>query len=248
MVDLLVSEHQIVVDADTTTDRYGNTYCRYNIQLICPVLHEWWAIHSRYRTIRAFRDRLGTIRRVLRERKTGVYYADLLDSVLDTCRFPPRVWFRNADTTKERILGFQGFFYHLLQARLHLMPRTNSDSIVTELIHCVKSFLRTPDHLDYDENNVLAEANAPSPDETLIPVGVPLSEAPDMATLFNNDCTICLVAFSANEFQTAGQIVKTSCDHLFHATCIDSWIGMAKTTCPLCRKDIHHVTGLYNDE
>ncbi|OQR91554.1 hypothetical protein ACHHYP_04581 [Achlya hypogyna] len=103
--------------------------------------------------------------------------------------------------------------------------------------------------MDKVEAEQLAPSAAPPTNETHFVLAVPFIEAPnDEATIYNLSCAICLVVFGAMELHKPGTIVKTSCDHLFHAACIGHWIDQA-TTCPLCRIPIQHITGLQsNDE
>lgn len=49
--------------------------------------------------------------------------------------------------------------------------------------------------------------------------------------LSSEDCAICLVDFADGD-----QIrVLPQCDHAFHLTCIDTWLG-SHSSCPSCRK------------
>ncbi|KDO19352.1 hypothetical protein SPRG_14872 [Saprolegnia parasitica CBS 223.65] len=217
----------------------------YRIALICPVLGQWWVILARYSKIRAFYDRLCSMHLTLHWEKHA--FVEALSTVVPSAWFPPRrLSSSSLRVQNERIHGFRAFFVNLLNAKLHLASRRQSHTVVRDLVILVQTFLRTPYTEAADAPPLTPIGTAPEMDDE-IPVGVPLTEAPAVSALFNNDCTICLVAFTHDEFQTAGHIVKTSCDHLFHASCIDSWIGLAKTTCPLCRDNIAHITGLYND-
>ena len=49
------------------------------------------------------------------------------------------------------------------------------------------------------------------------------------------DCSVCLEYFNAES-----QILSTTCDHFFHAECINSWMSAGTQTCPLCRKTLTH--------
>lgn len=44
-----------------------------------------------------------------------------------------------------------------------------------------------------------------------------------------DECSICLM-----QFAPADNVVKLSCNHLFHRTCVTTWF-MQKYTCPVCR-------------
>ncbi|KAK7255807.1 hypothetical protein RIF29_29228 [Crotalaria pallida] len=46
-------------------------------------------------------------------------------------------------------------------------------------------------------------------------------------------CSICLVDYKESDFVR----VLPSCDHFFHASCVDPWLRM-NLTCPICRKTI----------
>ena len=45
------------------------------------------------------------------------------------------------------------------------------------------------------------------------------------------DCSICLC-----DMEDKSKMVKTSCGHCFHTTCIDTWLNR-NNTCPLCRTE-----------
>eukprot|EP01018_Ginkgo_biloba_P006415 Gb_33183 [translate_table: standard] len=47
-------------------------------------------------------------------------------------------------------------------------------------------------------------------------------------------CAVCL-----DDLQTIDQVRELPrCAHLFHKECIDSWIHLENTTCPLCRSSL----------
>ncbi|RWR87331.1 RING-H2 finger protein ATL29 [Cinnamomum micranthum f. kanehirae] len=50
-----------------------------------------------------------------------------------------------------------------------------------------------------------------------------------------NDCAVCLSEFSEDEDDVLRLL--TICGHVFHADCIDLWLG-THTTCPVCRCDL----------
>jgi len=51
-----------------------------------------------------------------------------------------------------------------------------------------------------------------------------------------NECVICMSAFSANDM-----ISKLECPgkHYYHTACIESWIKQGSTICPMCRQPIN---------
>ncbi|OQS01011.1 hypothetical protein THRCLA_05799 [Thraustotheca clavata] len=236
--------HQIQVEAILTTDKRTNeVYHTYRISLICPVFHRWWVIRARYSKIRRFYDELMSLRDWLTIEKNE--YAELLNQMIELSHFPSRRIFNGSQKVlDERSAGFRIFFYNLLQTNLHLQSPNQSNPRVRQLVHLIQTFLCLP------QDEILAPEFVPevpsAPAISDIAMGVPLTEAPDMNQLYNNNCTVCLAAFTPNEFHNAGSVVKTSCEHLFHAECIDHWIEIGKTTCPICRKAIDHITALYN--
>lgn len=49
----------------------------------------------------------------------------------------------------------------------------------------------------------------------------------------NKECNICMDEYKLND-----NIVKLSCNHIFHKDCIKNWLCNERVTCPICRKDI----------
>jgi hypothetical protein len=49
------------------------------------------------------------------------------------------------------------------------------------------------------------------------------------------ECTICL-----SNFNMKRQIIKLNCSHIFHMSCISTWIDGGSHTCPCCREVIYH--------
>ena len=50
----------------------------------------------------------------------------------------------------------------------------------------------------------------------------------------SSDCIVCLETLeAADEVRRLG-----NCAHAFHRACIDRWIDLGRTTCPLCRSDL----------
>ncbi|URD77589.1 hypothetical protein MUK42_18816 [Musa troglodytarum] len=50
-----------------------------------------------------------------------------------------------------------------------------------------------------------------------------------------DSCLICLEEFTYREI-----IVRLSCHHIFHVTCINKWF-IVMTVCPLCVRDYHTI-------
>lgn len=48
----------------------------------------------------------------------------------------------------------------------------------------------------------------------------------------NTECSICLDPLQNNLAQIS------MCKHIFHRTCIETWIGLNHPTCPLCQTSI----------
>ena len=48
----------------------------------------------------------------------------------------------------------------------------------------------------------------------------------------HSSCSICLEEFEDNE-----TISKTSCNHMFHETCLETWLN-TNTKCPFCRNTL----------
>lgn len=54
---------------------------------------------------------------------------------------------------------------------------------------------------------------------------------PPPAQVLDDNCTICLEPFNASE-----ETFVTQCNHSFHASCFNGWIGHGNSNCPLCRR------------
>lgn len=64
----------------------------------------------------------------------------------------------------------------------------------------------------------------------------------DLNTLPEDGCSVCYMPLEQ-------QIVKLSCNHLFHKECIFSWIDKGTGfTCPLCRTAIHNCNECNNNQ
>ena len=75
----------------------------------------------------------------------------------------------------------------------------------------------------------------------------PFNENTNIKSLFNkkhiiyekynnssqDTCSICL-----DEFKEGVRIGKTSCNHIYHKKCINNWIDLKNSECPLCRGDL----------
>lgn len=48
------------------------------------------------------------------------------------------------------------------------------------------------------------------------------------------DCAVCLCKIG----ELGEEIRVLRCDHMFHKDCLDRWVGLKNTTCPLCRESI----------
>jgi len=47
-------------------------------------------------------------------------------------------------------------------------------------------------------------------------------------------CSVCLNSYIENDI-----ICQIKCSHIYHKTCIDTWIKFSKNlTCPICRKEL----------
>jgi hypothetical protein len=48
-------------------------------------------------------------------------------------------------------------------------------------------------------------------------------------------CSVCLNSYIENDI-----ICQIKCSHIYHKTCIDTWIKFSKNlTCPICRKELN---------
>ncbi len=45
----------------------------------------------------------------------------------------------------------------------------------------------------------------------------------------DEQCSICFTDFDAGEM-----VAVLSCDHVYHPTCVQSWLTSGRNTCPLC--------------
>jgi len=48
------------------------------------------------------------------------------------------------------------------------------------------------------------------------------------------DCRVCLTPFENDD-----EVVALPCSHLFHASCISTWLSDYRKACPLCNRDVH---------
>lgn len=61
-------------------------------------------------------------------------------------------------------------------------------------------------------------------------------DGPDAEIPVDESCSICF-----HKFEATGDRKKThttSCGHIFHADCVESWLACSGTACPICRVDL----------
>ncbi|WOK95430.1 putative E3 ubiquitin-protein ligase XERICO [Canna indica] len=63
----------------------------------------------------------------------------------------------------------------------------------------------------------------------------------DAVARSSTDCRICLV-----QFELGSVVNRLACGHLFHRSCLETWVDYMRATCPLCRADILEGRGLLN--
>lgn len=61
------------------------------------------------------------------------------------------------------------------------------------------------------------------------------SIVPFEATERDNTCVICL-----EDMEDPDPVRLLSCNHAFHAECIDTWLTVRRSCCPLCKADQYH--------
>lgn len=54
-------------------------------------------------------------------------------------------------------------------------------------------------------------------------------------------CNICL-----DDYTNSNVAIQLKCKHMFHVDCIEHWLCMEKTTCPVCRMDVRDTTKVKN--
>ena len=60
---------------------------------------------------------------------------------------------------------------------------------------------------------------------------------------FHDTCSICL-----DQFQQNNELIKLSCQHVFHKQCIRQWVAdKCVSKCPLCNKDVYSETIVIED-
>ncbi|KAJ4842830.1 hypothetical protein Tsubulata_033649 [Turnera subulata] len=82
---------------------------------------------------------------------------------------------------------------------------------------------------DLDEALTLPES---SPDQQITTANSLVAEMPTVLPDEDSICSICMEGFSPD---IGGK--RVSCGHVYHATCISSWLSRYDS-CPLCRCDI----------
>ncbi|CAK8540561.1 unnamed protein product [Lathyrus sativus] len=63
-------------------------------------------------------------------------------------------------------------------------------------------------------------------------------QEPDLSNIGeeNVECAVCLCKIGE------GEVLKVlRCEHAFHEDCIDKWISIKNSTCPLCRESVSEV-------
>ena len=65
---------------------------------------------------------------------------------------------------------------------------------------------------------------------TSLSVSTPPPPPPSLSPV--EDCSICMEKMSSSTF------VVTVCAHKFHPDCLDKWVEVGHTTCPLCRNGL----------
>ncbi|CAL5191006.1 unnamed protein product [Lathyrus oleraceus] len=61
---------------------------------------------------------------------------------------------------------------------------------------------------------------------------------PDLSNIEEEyvDCAVCLCKIGE------GEVIRVlRCEHVFHKDCIDKWISIKNSTCPLCRESVYEV-------
>eukprot|EP01018_Ginkgo_biloba_P026168 Gb_05385 [translate_table: standard] len=85
------------------------------------------------------------------------------------------------------------------------------------------------------ENNSSAHAALGSGLAHLLLVAEEMQNSPTLTFSESNgfanaDCAVCL-----SRFEERDEIRVLSCSHVFHKTCIATWMDYQRLTCPLCR-------------
>jgi hypothetical protein len=57
------------------------------------------------------------------------------------------------------------------------------------------------------------------------------------SNLQKTTCNICL-----DDYTNSNVAIHLKCKHMFHVDCIEHWLCMEKTTCPVCRMDVRDGT------
>lgn len=61
-------------------------------------------------------------------------------------------------------------------------------------------------------------------------------DGPNATIPHDESCSICFQNFEATKDRTKTH--TTSCGHIFHADCVESWLSCSGTACPICRVDL----------
>jgi hypothetical protein len=92
---------------------------------------------------------------------------------------------------------------------------------------------------DEDDEMELAEDVQFEPDGP--PLDISTFTTPVALIPANIDCTVCLESFSASGGESGDVVVRTSCGHCFHSSCLDGSVNGAhdsRNLCPNCRAEI----------
>jgi hypothetical protein len=61
------------------------------------------------------------------------------------------------------------------------------------------------------------------------------------------DCPICSRPYSFADGRKTGRATKTACNHVLGAQCLQNWVDLGKSTCPICRRPMYGVEHLLPD-
>ncbi|CAA0828819.1 Putative RING-H2 finger protein ATL49 [Striga hermonthica] len=58
----------------------------------------------------------------------------------------------------------------------------------------------------------------------------------------SEECAVCLCRIGQGD-----DVRELRCQHLFHAVCLDRWLGYGHATCPLCRRNLRQPCHLHHE-